>query len=119
QQAPWLPQGVTAEGIAKLLRHHHLDDGRLALLHLGIDRLFERLAHLFEVADSDTLGAERAGDLRPGRVLEVHALEAAIVEVHLVLLLRAPLLVVEDDSGDGNVLAHASEDLAEAHAPGA
>ena len=41
------------------------------------------------------------------------------VEVDLVLLLRAPLAVVEHDRGHRDVLAHAGQDLVEAHAPGA
>ena len=67
----------------------------------------------------DPFGAERARHLGPAWIIEVNAEEARVVEIDLVLLLRTPLLVVEDDRRHWNILTHAGEDLGEAHAPGA
>ena len=64
--------------------------------------------------------AHRRGDRCPrGLVVEVHADKALGVEVDVILLLRAPLAVVEYHRGDGDALAHAGLQFAEAHAPGA
>ena len=50
-------------------------------------------------------------------VADVGAHEAVVVEVDLVLLLRAPLLVVEDTGDDGEVFLDRGHDLVQAHAP--
>src|SRR5436190_20414252 len=62
--------------------------------------------------------AHRLGDRRPRRLLvEIHADEAPVVEIDVVLLFRAPLAIVEDERRDGNLFAHAGGELAEAHSP--
>ena len=86
----------------------------------------DRLAHLGQgVGDlvgmlhGDAVGAHGLGDPGEARVLQVGADVAVVVEVHLVLLLGPPLAVVEHHRGHRDVLAHAGQGLAEAHAPGA
>src|SRR5699024_215067 len=64
-------------------------------------------------------GAHALGDAREAGAVQFTGDEAAVVEVHLVLLLGAPLAVVEDHGGDRNVVTHAGENLDHAHGPGA
>src|SRR5205814_2315453 len=53
----------------------------------------------------------------PAGVLQIHPLVAPRVEVDVVLLLRAPLLIVEDDHRHADALARARQQLVEADAP--
>jgi hypothetical protein len=60
---------------------------------------------------------KRLGDRGEARVLEVHAEEAVAVEVDVVLLLGAPLLVVEEAHGDADLFTRAGQQLVERDAP--
>src|SRR6185503_10475529 len=117
EQPDRLLQRIAAERIAQLTRAHQLDDRRLALA-LPLARAAQRFADVGQLVDPDAFGAHRLRDRGEARVLEIHAEEAVRVEVDVVLFLRAPLLVVEDHGRDRNLLAHAGQDFAEAHAPG-
>src|SRR4051812_5790919 len=84
QVAHGLRERVAAERVAQLLRDHHLEDGRLAF-GLALHRLAQRVAHVRDLVDRHALAAERAGNRGPARVLELDALEALRIEVHVVL----------------------------------
>ncbi len=91
----------------------------LPLVHLQVDGPLQRRAHVLEPVDDDAFGTHRAGDAGEALVVQLAGDEAAVVEVDLVLLLRAPLAVVEHHRRHRDVVAHAGHDLAHAHAPGA
>src|SRR5690606_27608446 len=119
QQPNRLLERVAAERVAQFARAHDLEHGGLAVVHLCIDGLLQCRADSVECIDGHALGAHGAGDFREARVAQFAGDEAAVVEVHLVLLLRAPLAVVEDHRGHRDVVAHAGQYLAHAHGPGA
>ncbi len=119
EQANRLRQRVAAEGVAEFAGAHDLDDRRLALVHLCGDRALQCGTDLLELVHDDALGAHRLRDPGEGLALELTGDEAAVVEVDLILLLRTPLPVVEDDGGDRDVVPDSRHDLAQAHAPGA
>src|SRR5699024_2496611 len=101
-----LAQRIAAEGSAELLRAHDLDDRCPARVHLRIHGLLQGRADLVEVVDDDAVGSHRFGHGREAlAVVELTGDEAVAVELHLVLLLRAPLPVAEDHRGDRNVVA--------------
>jgi hypothetical protein len=62
------------------------------------------------------LRTHRGGDAGKTRVLEFCSDEPVRVDVDLVLLLRTPLAVIEHHRNGGNVLAHAGQHFAKAHA---
>src|SRR5262249_5106967 len=104
---------VASERVAQLARDHYLQHGRPSLA-LRSDRGAQGRAHVREPLHALPIGAHRAGNRSPRRLpVQVDADEAAIVEVDVVLLLCAPLAVVEYDRGHGNALAHTGLQLAE------
>src|SRR5215469_4814161 len=109
-------QGIPAERIPELLRHHHLEHRGLAVA-LCPRGIVQRRRDVGESLDGHPLAAEGARHRRPARVLEIHALIAARVEVDVILFLRAPLSVVEHDHGDADALARTGEQFVEADAP--
>src|SRR5579872_3547610 len=113
-----LRERITAEGVAELPGHHDLEHRGPAFTLCG-RRGAQRGRDVFEPLDRDAFAAEGLRHLRPARVLEIHALVATRIEVHVILLLRAPLAVVEDDRRDTDLLARAGQQLIEADAPGA
>ena len=113
-----LGQRVAAEGIAELLRHHHLEDRGLAR-RLVLDRGTQRGSDVFQTLDRHALATKGTPHRSPARVVEVHALEATGIEVHVILFLCAPLAVVEDHRRDADPLAYAGQHLVEADTPGA
>ena len=118
QEAHRLLERVAAERIAQFLAHHHLQHRGLAL-GLRLAGRAQRVAHLVGVLDPQALRPHSARQLGEVRVLQIAADETATVEVHLVLLFRAPLAVMEHHRRHRNALAHAGQQFLEAHAPGA
>src|SRR5436309_5066513 len=117
RQVPYrLRQGVTPERVTELLRHHHFQHGRLAgALRRG--RGAQCGPHIGEPLEGEAIAAERARHGGPAGVLQIDPLVAPRVEVDVVLLLRAPLLIVEDDHRHADALARARQQLVEADAP--
>src|SRR5258708_10278637 len=113
-----LRQGVTAERITELLRHQHLEDRGPAGALRGRRRA-QRGRDVGEPLDRHAVEAERARHGRPAGIVEIDPLVAPRVEVDVVLLLRAPLAVVEDDHRHTDLLTRAGEQPVEADAPGA
>src|SRR2546421_6696493 len=111
-----LRQGVTAERVTELLRHHHFQHGRLAGALCG-SRGAQRGGDVGEPLEGDAIAAERARHGGPAGGLQIDPLVAPRVEVDVILLLRAPLFIVEDDHRHADLLAHAGEQLVEADAP--
>src|SRR5579862_6038592 len=109
---------IAAEWIAELLGHEHLENRRTALTLRG-GCSAQRGSDVGEPLDRHPIASEGAGDCRPARVLEIHALVTTRVEIDVILLLRAPLIVVEDDHGHAELLAGAGEQLVEADAKSA
>src|SRR2546421_220043 len=105
-----LRQGVTAERVTELLRHHHFQHGRLAGALCG-SRGAQRGGDVGEPLEADAIAAERARHGGPAGVLQIDPLVAPRVEVDVILLLRAPLFIVEDDHRHADLLAHAGEQL--------
>src|SRR5215472_14440152 len=113
-----LGERVAAERVAELLGDHHLEH-RGAPLGLRGRRGAQRRLEVVEPLDGDALTAEGLRHFRPARILQIHSLVAARVEVDVILLLGAPLAVVEHDRGHADLLARTGEELVEADAPGA
>src|SRR5215472_15181669 len=113
-----LRERVAAERVAELLGDHHLEHGGAAL-GLGRRGGAQRRLDVAEPLDRDALAAEGLRHFRPARILQVHALVAARIEIDVILLLGAPLAVVENDRRHAELLARAGEELVEADAPGA
>ena len=78
----------------------------------------QRRTDVGELLDRMPFGAHGSGDRCEARVVEIHAEESVAVEVDVILLFRTPLAIVEDHRRHRNLLAHAGQDLAKAHAPG-
>src|SRR3546814_3394560 len=74
---------------------------------LQVNRLLERGAYIFQFVDHDAFGAHGFGDSGEALVVELSGDEAAIVEINLVFLFRAPLAIVEDHRGNRNIVAYA------------
>ena len=99
---------VAAEGLAKLLVQHHLDEGGLAVLHLCVDGGVQRVCQLVHAEDGNALEAAGLGDAGIGDVVvELGADEIVIEPQGGVALLGAPLIVAEDDHGDRRPLVAA------------
>src|SRR5262245_49998946 len=116
QDALRILERIAPEWIAKLHRAHDFDDGCLALF-LRVTGLRELRTNLIEVFNCDAFCTHGAGDLGKTGVFQIHPDETRIVEIDLILFLRPPLLVVENDRSHWDMLAHASEDLVETHTP--
>src|SRR3546814_13446359 len=69
---------------------------------LQVNRFLERGAYIFQFVDHDAFGAHGFGDSGEALVVELSGDEAAIVEINLVFLFRAPLAIVEDQRGNRN-----------------
>jgi len=110
--------GVTSEGISKLFGHHHLDDGGLAVDHLVLGGLTDGVLDLIFVSDGDTFGSHGSSDLSVGVVsLELRSDVSVSEPKDLVLLLCAPLTIVEDNGSGGDFFTDASEDFVQTHSP--
>src|SRR5579864_1474735 len=109
---------ITAERVAELPGHHDLEHRGPAVTLCG-RRGTQRGRDVLETLDRDAFAAEGLRHLRPARVLEIHTLVATRIEVDVILLLRAPLAIVEDDRCHTDLLARAGQELIEADAPGA
>ena len=113
-------QRVAPEGLGQLLRiDHDLDDDRLA----GRERVRIGVVEVRRIGYAYADSAHCLGDLgeveATDAVADVDADVAVVVEVDLVLLLRAPLLVVEDAGDHRQLLLARGHHLVQAHAPGA
>src|SRR5207237_143773 len=111
-----LGQGVTAEWITELLRHHHLQHRRPA----GALRRGGRAQGRRDVGqslDAHAIAAKSARHCGPAGVFKVDPLVAPRIEVDVVFLFRAPLFIVEDDHRHADFLAGAGEQFVEADAP--
>ena len=106
-------QRVASEGVSELLRCHALDDGAFVVA----DGFLQRVSDILRLVYDDSLRAHGLGDLGKRGVGKVGADESVGVEIDLVLFLRPPLSVVEDDGCDRNVLAYASQRFLQAHPP--
>ncbi len=111
-----LRQRVAPERIAQLLRDHDLEH-RGAALALRTRRRLESGPDIGKPFDGHALAAEGACHARPARVLEVHALIAARVEIDMIFLFGAPLPVVEHHDGHADLLARTGQQFVEADAP--
>src|SRR6202030_4397366 len=109
-------QGVTAEWIAELLRHHHLQYRRLAGT-LGGGGGAQGGRDVGQSLDAHAIAAKSARHRSPAGVFEIDPLVAPRIEVDVVLLFRAPLFIVEDDHRHADLLAGAGEQFVEADAP--
>src|SRR5690606_26316551 len=118
EQAHRLLERIAPERVAQFLADHHLQHGGLAL-GLGLAGRAQRVANLVGMLDPYALHAHGARQLGEVRVLQVAADEAPSIEVDLVLLLGAPLAIVEHHRGDRDFLARAGQQFLETHAPGA
>src|SRR5207302_4837123 len=108
---------VAAERIAQFTRDHHFEYRGFAFA-LRLRRIAQRRTDVRHLIDRDALRAHCARHGRPRWLpVEVDADEALLVEIDMVLLLGAPLAIVEYDRGDRDVFANAGLELAEAHAP--
>ncbi len=96
--------------------HDELQDGGLP----AFDARLEGVPDVLHPVHAHPLGAHglRHGD-EALRVGDVHAAEAVVVEVDLVLRLGAPPHVPEHAGHDGEVVLDGRADLVEAHPPGA
>src|SRR5690606_31272514 len=97
---------------------HDFDHGGLAIVHLCVDGLLQGGTHILQAIDHDALGSHGPGDAGKALAFQFARHEAAVVEVHLVLLLRTPLAVVEYHGRHGDVVSYTGHDFAHAHAPG-
>src|SRR3984893_13225259 len=88
-----LGQGVTAEWITQLLRHHHLQHGGLAGALRGGGRAQGR-RDVGQSLDAHAIAAESARHRGPAGVFEIDPLVAPRIEVDVVLLFRAPPFIV-------------------------
>src|ERR1700730_6354670 len=111
-----LGQSVTAEWITELLRHHHLQHRGLAVT-LRCGRRAQGRRDVGQSLDAHALAAEGARHRGPAGVFEIDPLVAPRIEVDMVLLFRAPLLIIEDDHRHADFLAGAGEQFVEADAP--
>src|SRR5690606_13088092 len=78
-----------------------------------------RRTHLFELVHHNAFGTHGFRHAGKAGAFQFACNKPAVVEVDLVLLLGAPLAVVEYHSRNRDVVAHAREDLDHAHGPGA
>ena len=85
----------------------------IALLfsYLGVGGGAQSVSDLRDVVDCDALCAHGAGHLGEAGILQVDAHVTVPEPEHLVLLLGAPLAVVEHDGGRGDLLPHARQHL--------
>src|SRR5262245_34181634 len=99
-----LLHGVAAERLAQLLIEDHLDEGRHPVL-LRLARLAQRFGQLRLGPDRHALEATTLSHFRITQMrIELGADEVIVVPEDRVPLLRAPLVIAEDDHGDGRPL---------------
>src|ERR1700731_3012526 len=111
-----LRQGVTAEWITELLRHHHLQHrGPAGTLRRGGRAQGRR--DVGQSLDAHAIAAKSARHRGPAGVFEIDPLVAPRIEDDMVLLFRAPLFIVEDDHPHTDLLAGAREQFVEADPP--
>src|SRR2546421_11611329 len=103
EHATRLFQRIAPERVAELARAHQLDHRHLAFA-LRLARGAQRRADIRDLVYADSFGAHRPGDRGEARVLQVHPEEAVRIEVDVILLLGAPLLVIEHHRGDRDLL---------------
>lgn len=109
-----LCQSVSPEGIGQHLRDANFQHARAT----GAHERMKGSGNILGFFNPDALAAHGSRHLGKTRVLEVSAHEAIVVEIHLVFLLRPPLVVIEYDRDGRNGFANASQHFIEAHAPG-
>ncbi len=110
----WHFERISSKRISQDLRCDNLKDARLARGHQRI----QSLSNLLRSGHFDTLSTHGLGNLSKAGINQIGSNEPIGIEIHLVLFLSTPLVVVKNDGNGWDVFTDASQHFVQAHAPG-